>query len=309
LSGLNDVLIVTVRKSFWASPESTRFPRRLYAHVFLGRSTSLLNSLPVFVRTLVAVWLRPPQLVLLGSVERTVPWFIRARRLGLLRGARLVVTNQLNLTDDQLEQVDRVIVYAREQAAELGTKGAFLALPADGDFEAARRSAEPGEYVFSGGGAGRDFETLIEAVRGTGVMVEIVTFDLSVLDGVPANVRVGGPVTPDRFLSRMAGAKAVVVPLVDSDSPHGQTMLVQALSLGRPVIATRSVGVIDYVENEREGLLVEARDVAGLRAAILRFEEHADLRARCASAAADRAAQLTYERFAAELEGVCRALL
>jgi UDP:flavonoid glycosyltransferase YjiC (YdhE family) len=301
LSGLDDVLVVTVRKSFWASTEAERWPRRVYAHVLRGHSTSLLNSVPVFARALGAIWLRKPRLVLLGSTERTVPWFIGARRVGLLRGAKLAVTNQLNLSPGQLEQVDRVIVYASAQAAALGEKGVFFPLPADGDLEAARRAAEPGEYVFSGGGAGRDYETLIEAVRGTGVPVELVVFRPDSLGETPANVRVIGPLPVKAFLTRMAGAVAVAVPLESFESPHGQTTLVQALALGKPVVATRSVGVVDYVTDGENGLLVEAGDTAGLRAALERLLADDDLRARLSAGARARSHALSYAHHGALL--------
>jgi glycosyltransferase involved in cell wall biosynthesis len=309
LSGLGDVLVVTVRKSFWASPEAERWPRRVYAHVLYGHSTNVVNSALVFARALATIWLRPPRLVLLGSVERTVPWFVRARQLGLLRGARLVVTNQLNLAPSQLEQIDRVIVYASAEAAALGDKGIFLRLPADGDFEAARRAAEPNADVFSGGSAGRDFATLLEAVRGTDIRLDLVVFTPDKLRDLPPNVEVIGPVSPQAFLERMADAKVVVVPVLTSDSPHGQTTLVQALALGKPVVATRSVGIVDYVEDGEEGLLVDPGDAVGLRGALLRILGDDELRARSAERARTRSNELSYRWHAEQLTSVCNALL
>jgi glycosyltransferase involved in cell wall biosynthesis len=281
----------------------------LYAHVLYGHSTGMLNSALVFVRALAAIWRRPPGLVLLGSVERTVPWFIQARKLGLLRGAKLVVTNQLNLSDEQLDHIDRVIVYASAQAAKVGPKGVFLRLPADGDLAEARRSAKQGVDIFSGGGAGRDFATLIEAVRGTALTVEIVTFDPSRLDGVPANVRISGPVPPSRFLAAMAGAAAVVVLLDSASSPHGQTTVVQALALGKPVIATRSIGVTDYVRDGENGCLVEPSDVEGLRRTLLRLAGDEELRARLGASGLAQSSALSYRVHGDELEALCLDLL
>lgn len=308
LSVLDDVLVVTVRKSFWGSDGSRRWPRRLYARVFYGHSTNVLNSSLIFARALFTVWLRPPRIVLLGSVERTVPWFIRARRIGLLRGAKLIVTNQLHLSSEQLEQVDRVVVYARSQAAMLGAKGVFTPLPADGDLRAALRGAPSSEDVFSGGGAGRDFATLVEAVRGTSIQVEIVTFGPDEVRDAPENVRVRGPLDQAAFLERLARAVVVVVPLLGPDSPHGQTMLVQALALGKPVIATRAAGVIDYIEDGETGLLVSAGDAEALRAALVRLLGDASLRARLSSAALATAHELSYERHAERLVEICRAV-
>lgn len=269
----------------------------------------LVNAAPVFIRALASIWLRPPRLVLLGSVERTVPWFIRARRVGLLRGAKLVVTNQLNPPHGQLEHIDRVVVYARAQAARFGEKGAFLALPADGDFEAACRSGESGDYVFSGGGAGRDFPTLLRAVDGTDIRLELVVFDQRTLGDRPPNVVVSGPLSQTDFLVRMAGASVVVVTVAERDSPHGQTTLVQALALGKPVVATRSSGIADYVDDGQEGLLVEPGDIAGLREAIRRLLADDELRAGCAARSAERGSRLSYSHFADGLADVCFAVL
>ena len=304
---LDDVLVVTVRKSFWASPEAEAFPHRVEAWVLWGHSTGLVNSLLVFARGLVASLLTRRRVVLLGSVERTVPWFIRARRLGFLRGARLVVTNQLHLSERQLEQVDTVILYARPLVAgRLAEKAVFAPLPADGGFEAARAAAVPSGAVFTGGGADRDFAAVVEALRGTGVPLHVVTFSPETLGlEPPAEVTVEWRMPVPEFLARMAGSLLVVVALRDPASPHGQTTVVQALALGKAVVATRSPGVVDYVKDGREGLLVDAGDVPGYRDAILRLAGDGELRARCEAAARERARDLTYTAFAERLRAIC----
>jgi glycosyltransferase involved in cell wall biosynthesis len=310
---LDDVLVVTVRKSFWASPEAETFPRRIYARVLYGHSTNLLNSALVALRSLLSILVSPPRLVVLGSVERLVPWFVRARRVGLLRGARLLVTNQLHLDDEQLQQVDRVILYARpliESARPaLRSRAAFAYLPADGDFAEAGRAAVPGRYVFTGGGADRDFVSLVDAIAGTELQLEIVTFALDALGTVPANCVVRGPMPPAAFLTRMAGSLLVAVALRDPASPHGQTTVVQALSLGKAVVATRAPGIVDYVRDGREGLLVEPGDVGGYRAALQRLVEDEELRRSCEANARERSALLTYASFREALRKQCSQLL
>jgi len=311
---LDDVLVVTVRKSFWASPEAARFPHRVYARVFYGHSTNLVNSIVVFVRALAAIQLRRPRVVLLGSVERTVPWFIRARRLGLLGHARLVVTNQLHLSDEQLRLVDRNVVYSRAwidaQPEPVRERAVFAPLPADGDFDDVHSARDDG-YVFAGGGAGRDFATLIEALRDSPLRLRIVTFSPATLGWtgeLPSNVDVEWTMPLPQFLDRLAGARIVVVPLRDGSSDFGQTTVVQALSLGKPVVATRSPGVVDYVHHEREGLLVEAGDVAGLSAAVLRLEADPELREACSRHAVERSRLSTYRAFANLIADVCGSL-
>ncbi len=313
---LDDVLVVTVRKSFWASPEAEAFPRRIYARVFYGHSTNLLNSLVVSLRALLAILVTRPRIVLLGSVERAVPWFIRARRLGLLRRAKLVVTNQLHLDDEQLLQVDRNIVYSRawieRQRPMVRRRAVFAPLPADGDFEAARGAAGDGSYVFAGGGAGRDFGSVIQALGGTEVPLEIVTFSPATLgwEGeLPSNCRVHWRMPVQAFLDRIAASLLVVVPLLDSSSDFGQTTVVQALSLGKAVVATRSPGVVDYIEDGKEGFLVEAGDVGAYRTALLQLAQDPVLRRSFERNALERAKLLTYDEFRARLCTLCEDLL
>lgn len=316
MSGLDDVLVVTVRKSFWASPEAEAFPRRLYARVLWGHSSGRLNSLLVTLRVLVAIRLRRPRLVVLGSVERAVHWLIRARRLGLLRGARLVVTNHLDLSDAELREVERVILYSRgvieRQRRLLRERAVFFPLPADGDFQAARRVAGRGAYVFAGGGADRDFASLVDAVRDTDVTLEIVTFSPATLgyEGeLPANVHVRWRMPLPAFLTRLAGALLVAVPLRDDSSPLGQTTVVQALALGKAVVTTRSPGVEEYVRDGREGLLVDAGDVDGYRRAILALVQDGELRRACEGHARARANELSYRAFRERLVALCGELL
>lgn len=313
---LSDVLVVTVRKSFWASMEAEAFPIRVYARVFGGHSTNLPSSLAVFVRALVAIALRRPRVVVLGSVERTVPWFIRARRLGLLGRAKLVVTNQLHLSDEQLRLIDCNVVYSRSwlehQRPLARARSVFIPLPADGDLRAARRVATPGGYVFTGGGNGRDFRSVIEALRGTNVPLEIVTFSPETLgweSDLPANVRVQWRMPVQSFLERLAAALVVVVPLRDSFSDFGQTTLVQAIALGKAVVATRTPGVVDYLDEGCGGLLVDAGDVGAYRDAILRLVRDDELRHSCEAQARERAEELGYAAFGRSIAEICHRLL
>ena len=43
-AALDRVLVLTYRKSFWASPEAERFPHRVYGRIVAGHSTGLLNT-------------------------------------------------------------------------------------------------------------------------------------------------------------------------------------------------------------------------------------------------------------------------
>jgi glycosyltransferase involved in cell wall biosynthesis len=314
--GLDDVLVLTVRKGFWASSESEIFPRRLYTATIRGPSHSLVNSGALLLRALVEIWRRPPRVVLVGYAHRTVPWLARLRRLGLLRGARIVITNWKGLPDRLVRRVDRIVEYSRNElelrSAAVRERAVVVPLPATGDFDGLAPAADDGEYAFAGGGGLRDFASAIEAVRGLDARLLVVTFSRETLgydDDLPPNCEVRYRMPLDRFLALLAGARLVVAPLQPGSEPHGQTTVVQALRLGKAIVATRDASLEDYVSDGVEGLLVDAGDVAGYRAAIDRLWHDDELRASCERAARARAHDLTYGAFAGQLAAICRDVM
>jgi len=63
--------------------------------------------------------------------------------------------------------------------------------------------------------------------------------------------------------------------------------ILEAMASGLPIVSTRAVGVVDCLEDGRNGLLVEPRDAEGLAAAIARLLDDAPLRRRLAARALD----------------------
>jgi glycosyltransferase involved in cell wall biosynthesis len=143
-------------------------------------------------------------------------------------------------------------------------------------------------YVVAAGRVFRDYPTVIEAVRGTpfkliiiggaGVSREIAAGDqVEVLEEIPN----------DEFVKLLRRATAVVVPLVDKRISTGQTVVLQAMAMGKLVIATRTAGTEDYIDHMVDGLLVAPGDVEEMRRAIDAAGD-AELRAKLGSNARDR---------------------
>jgi glycosyltransferase involved in cell wall biosynthesis len=300
---------LTVRKSFWASPDSDVFPARVYAPTLVGHSTNAVNTLLLFARALLAMLRHRPKLILVGSAHRLVPVLLILRRLRVLR-AKLIVTNQVYFGPRLARFADRVIVYSRHE-----TQGrpnyVYVPLPADGDFENVEphRGQEP--YVFSGGGTLRDFASLFAAVEGTDIRVIVVTHSEATLGTAPPppHCRVLFTMPLQEFLSYAAGASFVVVPLRGTNTPHGHTTIAQALSLGKAIVTTRGAAVADYVRDGVEGLLVDPGHVAGYRDAILRLSADPKLRNSCEAAARGRAPEFSYAAFARSIVELCREVL
>jgi glycosyltransferase involved in cell wall biosynthesis len=126
-------------------------------------------------------------------------------------------------------------------------------------------------YAFAGGDSMRDYRPLLDAAEGLAMPVRIAARRELTRPGgasLPANVSVEST-TPERFTELMAAARVVVVPLADSeDRSAGQGTYLNAMALGKPVIVPDVIGVRDYVEADRTGIIVTAGEGAAMRSAL-----------------------------------------
>jgi glycosyltransferase involved in cell wall biosynthesis len=167
------------------------------------------------------------------------------------------------------------------------------------------------------GSTGRDYETLLSAVRGLEVELRIAvgSFDLAdralerrlVRTGLPPNTKIRH-LSPLELRDLYSSARFVVLPLEDVESDCGVTALTEAMAMSKAVILTRTRGQIDVIEDGVQGMYVPARDPQALRAAIeflLAHPEEADRMGRAGRALAEERHTLTgfVERLAATLRG------
>ena len=131
-----------------------------------------------------------------------------------------------------------------------------------------------GGYIFSAGKTDRDFATLAAAVEGLGVQVVLVS-DKYHVEGIkfPSNVEIHCDIPYKKYLDFLYDCSLVVVPLKKSIKSTGQVVFLEAMALGKPVIASDVVGTEDYIENGKAGILVPPEDVHALRHAIENFIE------------------------------------
>jgi glycosyltransferase involved in cell wall biosynthesis len=176
----------------------------------------------------------------------------------------------------KLTSFDKVLVYSRNQVpilqGELDLPDGFVsAIPFGVTVRAALPDVpiEPGSVTALGTDRGRDFATFIEAVRDTPIPATIVTnFVIAERLTDVGSVQVIGPLAYEDYLREMQRAEVVVSPTQVLAYPTGQTVLLEALALGKPTIVTRSPALDDYVTDGVDTILVEAHQPAQLRNAI-----------------------------------------
>jgi glycosyltransferase involved in cell wall biosynthesis len=110
-----------------------------------------------------------------------------------------------------------------------------------------------------------------------------------------------GPLSRAAVLELFAAADAVLLSSAWENFPH---VLVEALALGTPVIATRVGGVSEVVHDGENGLVVEPGDVGALAEAIGRFFSSQPLAARLRAAAVGSVAAYRPERVYGRLEEI-----
>lgn len=132
--------------------------------------------------------------------------------------------------------------------------------------------AEPlpeGKGVFAGGESMRDYAPLLSAASALDAQVVVAASEGSLGGGhPPPNVKVGR-VPPALFVELLRSSAVVVVPLRPGiERSAGQQTYLNAMALGKFVIATDSPGVRDHVQDEETGLIVPPGDAAALGSAI-----------------------------------------
>ncbi len=152
---------------------------------------------------------------------------------------------------------------------------------------APQRVAKSPGYVFAAGRSGRDYATLVRAVTDAGIATRIICDREAALAGIalPAHVKVLDKCYGGDYLRELAEAAVVVVPLLVDDISAGQMVLIQAMAYRKPIIVTRTTTIQEYVQHDRECLLVERNDAEGMRAAIERLLNDPALAARLADSA------------------------
>lgn len=183
--------------------------------------------------------------------------------------------------------IDRYLVYCTWQAEyirdELGVASDHIMLSTfmvDSDFfspaEAASGNGER-PTISTAGLERRDYPTLMEAVDGLDVDVVIAAAspwskrsDSTEGQELPSNVEVRR-LSLFELRDLYARSTLVVMPLEDVEFQAGITTILEAMSMGLPIVCTRTPGQTDTVIDDVTGRYVDPSDPAALRVAIERM--------------------------------------
>ena len=126
------------------------------------------------------------------------------------------------------------------------------------------------ETIFCGGRSDRDFESVILAFQNTNIPVVIVCPDehyISNLNLVTENIKVlrFSQVPNDEYYDLVKRSFCTMIPIQRKDSSCGQLLFSFAMNNEKPIIASDSQGIREYIKNNENGLLVPVKDHDALK--------------------------------------------
>ena len=195
--------------------------------------------------------------------------------------------------------VDLVIVFSLNQrdilARELGIPIERMRVVPFGidtrEFEAVP-VVESGIVLAVGRDNGRDWKSLLKAVSGTGWTVKVACRPSSLVGlTIPPEVEVLGYVDRSTYRTLLASANVVVIATENRAYPTGQSVMLEAMALGKACVVTWTDAMDDYVVDEVNCLTVAPHDVGGLRSSIERVLQDESLRRRLGSGGSDAVAE------------------
>lgn len=288
-----------------------RYRRRIWL-VLIGLPRLGLFALRSAWRSLVRATPKPDVVVVGSHLEALV---FRLVRIVFSRGTRIhlvgfIYTRRKNSLADALRRLyfdvlfstlDGVICYSalekqRYEALFPRARGKFGSIPYGlyiHGLEKARIVDDPGaRYVLSAGRSGRDYRTLFDVFARAGYPLHVVCDSADALSGcrLADNIDVRRACYGPDFQNELHGAGLVIVPLAVADISAGQMVLIQAMAYKKPIIATRTPTIEEYLVDGFNALLIPPGDGDAMKQAVDRLRADPALAARLAQNAWD-----TYE--------------
>lgn len=212
--------------------------------------------------------------------------------------------------------VDRFIVWAKRDIKAFSEtfhipQEKFLFVPYHTTLDTVRLTPRSGDYIFSGGNEGRDYETLLLAVRGLPLRVLIASTRPEIFShmSIPENVEIKG-FGHEEYLQKMAGCLINIVPLESGGLRTGghQTYL-NSMWLGKPTIINDPEGASDYINHMEDGFLVLPKDPVALRKGIEFLLSRPDIMSQMGISAAEKAKNYSTEEHFIKIISVVREIL
>lgn len=240
------------------------------------------NGFPYAVLRSIFGQKHPPLIILAFNIRGVISHFLSLAKFGLRSISKVVV-----FTPGEVEQYQRLLSLPPEKITYC-PHGWYDPLRGydPRKVNKSQALAGAGKFIFASGRSYRDYETLARAIEGTEVNVKVSgrPFNLAGIN-FPANMDATGWLAEGEFLNYLHETNFYVVPLQPINHAGGDSSALQAMGFGKAIVATRSPSTETYIRHGETGLLVEPRDVEGMRNAILHLWNNPEEASRMGKAA------------------------
>lgn len=230
---------------------------------------------------------RDYEVIVTDGEQAGIPFALLSRFFGRGRARHMMIVHILSAPKKArlmrwtrcASQIDRFLVYCTWQAEFIHS---FLRVPAEHIvlstfmvdtmfFDPQTVEVPRRKMICSAGLERRDYPTLMAAVAGLDVEVVIAAAspwskqaDSTESAEIPSNVEIRR-LDLDELRDLYAACQFVVMPLVHVDFQAGITTILEAMSMGRPVVCTTTPGQTDTIIDGATGRYVPPGDAAALR--------------------------------------------
>jgi glycosyltransferase involved in cell wall biosynthesis len=266
-------LVVQTARTLWRA-------RRLgYRYVFTFENDWLTFIIAGLQTALLS---RRPRHVILQFIMREKTADLRSRlKYAFMRWCFRSVYRSVCSSRSEAEYYGRVFGWPPERLAfvPFHTDPAFLD----------RASAPEEPFVLSAGRTFRDYDTLLAAFASSTVPLTIVAGRSSIDQAsVPPGVTVLHDIPLPELIGLMARSMVVILPLQDRQISVGQSVLLEAMAMAKPVIVTSVSGTVDYIDHMETGIFVPPADPQAIRDAVRMLADDPGLRRRLGEAGRER---------------------
>jgi len=189
----------------------------------------------------------------------------------LAEDCRRMSPSQLRSVRRSVGSISKIVVFSTNQAVILTE---FLGLTperigvvpfgVDTEFYSPSRVNGPtggGGLVAVGSDSRRDYATLLEAVRIADVPLTLVCCPRNIKNlQLPPRVSLLTGVGHEEYRELLLSADLIVTPTTAPAYPSGQSVVLEAMSMGRATLTTDSPAMRDYVTDGVDGVLVPPRE-------------------------------------------------
>ncbi|MDZ7697256.1 MAG: glycosyltransferase family 4 protein [Deltaproteobacteria bacterium] len=237
-----------------AAAVGTYLVRRQYDLIVMSPKMGLYFAL---LQSLFSKQARPKTVFFHFWVPDKAPGFLNSIREFLRR--RALKYTELIIVPSSSE----IRIYAKRF---LLPKRKFLHIPYHVNPRAWQGDRVEGDYVLSAGSSARDYWTFLEAAKAFPSQKFVLISDKRSIENlcIPLNVELHISISYQRYLQKLRHSRIVVIPLQNIRRSAGQRVILEAMAMGKAIIASKTPGVLDYIKHGETGLLVSPESVSGL---------------------------------------------